>query len=82
MYIINQNSKTPLHIQLFDELKNDIISNLNVGDKLPSIRKTASTYNLSKNTVQSSYSQLYAEGYINSYPKSGYFVSDTKYKKL
>ncbi len=79
MYIIDQNSKIPLHIQLFNELKNDIISNLKIGDKLNSIRKTASLYNLSKNTVETAFSQLVAEGYIDSYPKSGYVVTDTNY---
>jgi GntR family transcriptional regulator / MocR family aminotransferase len=77
VYILEPNSKTPLHIQLYEAIKNDIVTNLNVGDKLPSIRKVASTYNLSKTTVESAYRQLYAEGYIESYPKSGYVVIDT-----
>ena len=77
LYIINPSLKIPLHIQLYEAVKNDIISNLSVGDKLPSIRKIASTYNLSKTTVESAYRQLYAEGYIESYPKSGYVVIDT-----
>ena len=76
MYLIDQESKSPLHIQLYSELKKDIIDNLQVGDKLPSIRKLANGYNLSKTTVQSAYNQLYAEGYIEARPKSGYFVSD------
>lgn len=80
MYILNQNSKTPLHIQLYEELKKDIIKNYSIDEKLPSIRKVASTYNLSKNTVESAYTQLYAEGYIDSFPKRGYFVSDLNYK--
>lgn len=80
MYLIEPNSKTPLHIQLYNEIKNDIVVNLNIGDKLPSIRKLSSLYNLSKNTVESAYHQLYAEGYIESYPKSGYVVNDTIYK--
>jgi GntR family transcriptional regulator/MocR family aminotransferase len=37
----------------------------------------ASSYNLSKTTVESAYSQLVAEGYIESYPKSGYRVEET-----
>lgn len=78
MYIINQNSKTPLHIQLYTQIKNDIIENYNIGDKLPSIRKVGSLYNLSKNTVENAYTQLVAEGYIESYPKSGYIVEDNK----
>ncbi len=82
LYIIDEKSKTPLHIQLYNALKNEIINNYKRGDKLPSIRKVATLYNLSKNTVQSSYNQLYAEGYIESVPKSGYFVSDLYFDSL
>jgi len=77
LYLIDTESKTPLHIQLYQALKDDITTNLSVGDKLLSIRKIASLYNLSKTTVESAYRQLYAEGYIESYPKSGYVVIDT-----
>jgi len=76
MYKLDSNSKEPLHIQLYKELKQDIQNNLKVGDKLPSIRKIATLYNISKTTVENAYSQLYAEGYIESIPKRGYFVSD------
>jgi len=76
MYILNENSKTPLHIQLYNQIKEDILNNYSVGDKLPSIRKIASRYNLSKTTVESAYSQLFAEGYIESRPKSGYYVCE------
>ena len=74
MYILTPKTKTPLYQQLYRELKKDIINNYSVGQKLPSIRKIASLYNLSKNTVESAYSQLYAEGYIDSRAKSGYRV--------
>jgi GntR family transcriptional regulator/MocR family aminotransferase len=63
-------------------MKEDIVSNYSVGDKLPSIRKTSSMYNLSKTTVESAYKQLYAEGYVDSYPKSGYVVIDTYFDKF
>ena len=76
MYILDVKSKTPLHIQLYQAIKEDIITNYQVGDKLPSIRKVATLYNLSKNTVESAYSQLYAEGYVESRAKSGYYVSE------
>lgn len=82
MYILDQNSESPLHIQLYEEIKNDIVLNYSVGDKLPSIRKVATMYNLSKTTVESAYRQLYAEGYIESYPKSGYVVIDTYHDNL
>lgn len=76
LYIINQISKIPLHIQLYDEIRKDIINNCTTGDKLHSIRKVSSMYNLSRNTVESAYSQLVAEGYIESFPKSGYIITD------
>ncbi len=79
MYLLDNKSDVPLHIQLYQALKEEIIANYQTGDKLPSIRKVASLYNLSKNTVESAYSQLYAEGYVESRPKSGYFVIDTFY---
>jgi len=74
MYHIEQNSKKPLHIQLFEQLKEDILNNYEINEKLPSIRKIATMYNLSKNTVEAAYSQLVVEGYIDSIPKSGYVV--------
>ena len=76
MYILDTDIKTPLHIQLYQAIKEDIVTNYKVGDKLPSIRKVATCYNLSKNTVESAYSQLYAEGYVESRAKSGYYVSE------
>ncbi len=79
LYILDKGKKEPLHIQLYNEIKKEIIENLKVGQKLPSIRQVCELYNISKTTVQNAYSQLYAEGYIESKPKSGYFVSDFNY---
>ena len=75
MYKFEQNS-IPLYIQLYEQMKDDIKTNLTAGMKLPSIRKMVEDYNLSKNTIQTAYNQLYAEGYIESRPKSGYFVCE------
>ncbi len=80
MYILDENSAKALHIQLYEALKEDILNNKKVGDKLPSIRKLANKQNISITTVQSAYSQLYAEGFIESKPKRGYFVSEYLYK--
>ena len=71
-------NKEPLHIQLYEALKKDIITNYSMGEKIPSIRKIASTYNISKNTVENAFSQLVVEGYIDSNPKSSYIVTDIK----
>ena len=75
MFHIDPKSQTPLYLQLYRQLKNEINTHYKIGEKLPSIRALSVQYNLSKTTVQSAYSQLYAEGYIESRPKRGYFVS-------
>lgn len=82
MYIFDASSDIPLHIQLYEALKHDITTRLEIGSKLPSIRKISQEYRISKNTVESAYSQLYAEGYIESRPKSGYYVADADHRPL
>ena len=77
MYILEKESSKPLYIQLYDAIKDEISHHLKAGAKLPSVRKVAIEYKISKNTVELAYKQLYAEGYIESVPKSGYFVTDT-----
>lgn len=82
MYLLDATSEIPLHIQLYEALKHDITTTLAIGSKLPSIRKISQEYRISKNTVESAYSQLYAEGYIESRPKSGYYVADADFNPL
>jgi len=82
LYVINHKSKTPLYLQLYTQMKKDIMENFIAEDKLPSIRKIASLYNLSKNTVESAYSQLVVEGYIDSNYKSAYTVTDTVFSNF
>ncbi|WP_258238341.1 PLP-dependent aminotransferase family protein [Arcobacter sp. CECT 8983] len=79
MYNIDSKLKKPIYLQLYEEIKKDIQTNLKAGEKLPSIRKMTTDYKISKNTVQTAYNQLFAEGYIESIPQSGYFVSENLY---
>lgn len=76
MYSLDAAKTIPLHIQLYEVMKEEITVSLEAGAKLPSIRKLAQMHNISNTTVENAYSQLYAEGYIESRPKSGYYVSD------
>lgn len=76
MYVLDANSQVPLYTQLYNALKQTIMTEMEVGSKLPSIRKIAQEYAISKNTVETAFAQLYAEGYIESRPKSGYYVSE------
>lgn len=79
LYNIDSKLKKPIYLQLYEEIKKDIQTNLKAGEKLPSIRKMTTDYKISKNTVQTAYNQLFAEGYIESIPQSGYFVSENLY---
>ena len=75
--VLDKESNKPLYIQLYEYIKTEITSGLLKPDsKLPSIREASSTLNLSKTTIENAYSQLVAEGYIDNYPKRGYFVCD------
>ena len=79
MYILDISLQKPLHIQLYEAIKNDIQTSKKTGDKLPSVRKLSQEYSISKTTVETAYNQLFAEGYIESRPKSGYFVADAQH---
>jgi GntR family transcriptional regulator/MocR family aminotransferase len=78
-FIPDKKSKKPVYIQLYEHIRDEIKNKtIKKGDKLPSIRETASTYKISKTTVENSYFQLLTEGYIDSIPKKGYFAHDLK----
>jgi GntR family transcriptional regulator/MocR family aminotransferase len=80
VFHLDPRSKTPLHIQLYEAIKSDITTRRRVGEKLPSIRALASELHLSKTTVESAYAQLYAEGYIESRERSGYYVGEYRFE--
>ena len=62
---------------LYKCIKNDILNGvLGRGVKLPSKRTFAKHLNISTITIENTYAQLLAEGYIYSIPKKGYYVAD------
>lgn len=64
------------YTEIYNTIRDMISSGeLQSGDKIPSVRKAAATYNVSLTTVQSAYFELCADGYIIAQSKSGYFVS-------
>lgn len=83
-YSFENREHTSLYEYLYTQIKNDILNHrLNPGEKLPSKRALAEHLNISTITVENAYSQLMAEGYIYSKPKSGFFVSHiTPYEKF
>ena len=71
------NNEQNLYIQIFDYIKDKILSGeFELGMKLPSLRQLAKENGISVTTVETAYNQLLVEGYIESRPKSGYYVSD------
>ncbi|MED4731692.1 PLP-dependent aminotransferase family protein [Aneurinibacillus migulanus] len=71
----NKNGK-PLYIQLANYIKQEILSGrIKPKEKLPSKRNLSNYLGLSLNTIQSAYEQLCAEGYIESKPRKGLFVT-------
>ncbi len=73
---LNAGSSVPLYEQIYQYLKNEIkIGKLSVATKLPSTRGLSSNLQISRSTVELAYSQLVSEGYIETKPKSGYYVS-------
>lgn len=74
---LNSNSNIPLYIQLYKFIKHEIqMGNMKSNSKLPSKRKLSHYLAISQNTVEAAYEQLMTEGYIISFPRKGYFVSD------
>lgn len=73
---LDSSSSIPLYEQIYKYIKNEIrIGNLSVDEKLPSSRSLSANLQISRSTVELAYSQLISEGYIESRPKSGYYVS-------
>ncbi|MFD2446492.1 PLP-dependent aminotransferase family protein [Bacillus sp. CGMCC 1.16607] len=67
----------PQYIQLYDYIKKEIYSGtLVISTKLPSVRKLSEFLAVSTTVVEMAYNQLVLEGFIESKPRSGYFVQD------
>ena len=74
-YIIHNDEKTPAYIQLYKQVRDDIIKEIYpFNSKLPSKRTLASDAGVSTITVAHAYSLLCDEGYIEPRERSGYFV--------
>ena len=74
-YKIDTKSKKPAYLQLYEQVKNDIIKEVYpYGTKLPSKRTVCAELNISTVTVEHSYALLCDEGYIEARERSGYIV--------
>lgn len=73
-YIIDK-EKRPAYLQLYNQIKNDIVNDiLHYNNKLPSIRSTAEETGVSTITVEHAYALLCDEGYVEPRERSGFIV--------
>ena len=73
-YKIDTNIKKPAYLQLYEEIKKDIINgSIPYGSKLPSKRILSEETGVSVITAEHAYSLLCDEGYAESRERSGYF---------
>ena len=74
-YKIDLENKKPAYLQLYEQVKNDIIAKIYpYGTKLPSKRTMCAELNISTVTVEHAYALLCDEGYIEARERSGYIV--------
>ena len=74
-YVIDDKSQKPLYLQLYEQVKRDIVSGAYpYGSKLPSKRTIAVETGLSAITIEHTYGLLSEEGYIEPKERSGFFV--------
>ncbi len=74
-YAIDHNISTPAYLQIYGQLRNDIISGAYpYGAKIPSKRILASEFSVSVITVMHAIDLLCEEGYLETRQRSGYFV--------
>ncbi len=76
MVLLDYRDARPIYTQIADSFREQIASCvLNSGDRLPSVRELAASLTINPNTIQRSYRQLEAEGWIVTVPGKGCFVS-------
>lgn len=74
---IDDQQSRPLYQQIYDCLRGAILTQqLRGGVRLPSIRDTAGLLHVSRNTVTNAFDQLIAEGYLETRPGAGTYISE------
>lgn len=76
-FSLDSKSKSPLYEQIYNYIKSEIHGGtLQAASKLPSTRALAEHLQVSRSTVEFAYEQLISEGYVETVPWKGYYVSD------
>ncbi|MFZ3358619.1 MAG: aminotransferase class I/II-fold pyridoxal phosphate-dependent enzyme [Xanthobacteraceae bacterium] len=75
--LLDRSRREPLTNQLIDQLRDAIRhARIRPGTRLPSSRRLSEQLTISRNTVVRAYDALIVEGYVESRPASGIFVSE------
>ena len=75
MVYIDKDSATPFYIQIYNQIKEDILSgDIGKGSVLTGTRVLAQSLGIGRNTVNNAYAQLAVEGYIESQKGVGFVV--------
>ena len=76
--LLDRSRREPLTSQLVEQLREAIRqARIASGTRLPSTRRLSEQLSVSRNTVVRAYDALIVEGYVESRPASGMFVSDS-----
>lgn len=72
----------PLYMQVYTYFR-DLITDgkLAPNTRLPSVRRCAENFSVSRTTAEAAYFQLCADGYVLAKPQSGYYVTDLYFHK-
>ena len=77
MINIDKNLKTPIYLQIYEQIRNEIIEGeRKAHERLPATRDFAEDYQISRNSVLNAYQQLESEGFVSSKIGSGFYVED------
>lgn len=77
MFDINKKINTPIYIQLYENIKKNIINDvMRYNEKLPSKRQLSHYLSVSQTTIEHAYQLLCDEGYIYSKNRSGFYIND------
>src|SRR5262245_27110994 len=80
---VDRKAAKPLHKQIYDGFREGILRRrLRPGQQVPSTRSLATELGLSRVPILTAYSQLFAEGYLESRPGAGTFVSTSLPEEL
>ena len=79
IFQINFKSGTPVYLQLVDQIKAAAASGaIRDGEPLPSIRPLAEELRVNRNTIAKAYTELEAQGVIETLPGKGCFLKNNQ----